>query len=135
MSLDLVVNTLRTVSRLSPKRQSLAQEKRCLVLSLRAVGFDQVGGGSFGLVLAQDKMAVKIVNSKESTGYLAYARMCRASHTKNRLFPKVYAVLTCGRYSFVIMEKLHVRSQKSAPFCHPLRRASRKRLMPGRQGD
>lgn len=127
MSLDLLARLLRTTSRLSPKRQSLAEEKRYLLLSLKSVGFEVAGKGAFGVVLVRNGLAVKIVLTKESSGYLAYARMCRMGHAKNRLLPKVHAVWSVGRYSCVVMEKLYVSSSKSASLCPQLRRASRNR--------
>lgn len=118
---------LRATAKQSPQRQTLVQEKKHLLLSLISIGFEKVGEGAFGMALVRSGLAVKIVRTSESVGYLAYARICRSGHYKNRLFPRVHAILSVGRYSCVIMERLHDKAKKSAALCPSLRRASRNR--------
>lgn len=85
-----------------------------------------VGEGAFGSTFLVGKQAVKVVLSKESQGYLAYARFCRRHHRKNRLLPRVDSIHQVGRYTLVWMERLHESASLSSTLCNPLKRASRR---------
>lgn len=109
----------------APKRLSLEQEKRYIALSLLSIGFKIVGAGSFGVVFASGALVVKVVLTKESLGALSYARLCRASHAKNLILPKVFNISQIGRYSCILMERLHEKGRMSKSICPSLKQASK----------
>lgn len=85
-----------------------------------------VGEGAFGSTFIIGGLAVKIVLTKESQGYLAYARFCRMNHKRNRLLPRIASICQVGRYTLVWMEKLEESAKLSIALCQPIKRASRR---------
>lgn len=120
-----LVRFLKKSFQKAPKRLSLEQEKQYITLSLLSAGFKMVGAGSFGTVFAAGPLAVKVVLTKESAGSLSYARLCRASHSKNLILPKVFNISQIGRYSCILMERLHEKGRISKSICPSLKQASR----------
>lgn len=121
-SINLVSIRLKTCLR---SRMSCQDERFLLHAMLGEMGFEQAGEGSFGATFTLRKNAIKVVLTKESQGYLAYARFCRKHHKQNRLLPRIDAIRKVGRFSLVWMEKLHEDDDLSKSFRKPLKRASK----------
>ena len=122
LSIDLVARRLRTCLR---SRMTRSDERFLLLGLLTEMGFEKAGEGAFGATFLMGDRAVKVVLTKESQGYLAYARFCRKHHVENRLLPRVDAIRQVGRYSLVWMERLHENDDLSKPLRRPLKRASK----------
>lgn len=106
-------------------RMARPDERFLLLSMLQEMGFEKAGEGAFGATFLMQKTAVKVVLTKESQGYLAYARFCRKHHATNRLLPRVDAIRQVGRHSLVWMERLHENDDLSKSLRKPLKRASR----------
>ena len=108
-----------------PQRLSIPAHKDAISLVLEQAGLAKVGAGSFGRVHANKHLAVKMVITRESPGYLAYARYCRKHANTNLLLPKVFCLVTVGRFTLVFMEALISKDEQAKTLSRSLRRVSR----------
>lgn len=120
-----IVRRLRSFRCNLPRRVDLKRENQALRHHLQALGFHLAGEGAFGATFLKGSLATKMVLTKESQAYLAFARFCRAQHYSNRLLPRVHGIHEVGRYTLVWMERLHENRDLSTQMGRPLRRASR----------